>query len=98
MSDGIDSHGTKHFDPKALSDLIDWWNAAECGCCSPTALDYGLDQDPMWDPEFLARMRRFGIDVANTAEGGLDRLAEDAAERARLEGRPIAREAMERPS
>jgi hypothetical protein len=60
-----------------LYQALSAWEAGGCDCCSPTVLDDAIDELG-YDPEMWARFRRFGIELAQTAQSVIDDEARDA--------------------
>lgn len=69
-------HARVIFDPADLARVMARWEAAECDCCSPNALDEGLDSELWFDPTFLRKVIRFGLRIASAAQYTLDDLEE----------------------
>lgn len=59
----------------ALVAALYCWEKAACDCCTPTVLDDAIDRIGV-DAEFWARMRRFAIELAQTAQNVIDGEAE----------------------
>lgn len=59
----------------ALVAALDQWEKSGCDCCSPTVADDALDG---WgDVALWERMRRFGIELAHTAQNVIDMEGQD---------------------
>ncbi len=77
----------------SLLAALDHWEKSACDCCSPTVLDEGLDKigydSALWD-----RLRRFGIDVAQTAQNVVDHEREELAAEHRANNAQAASDAL----